>query len=368
MTKIICTVTNDLTYDQRMIRICTSLANASYEVLLVGRLREHSKPLKQQPFQQKRLKCFFDKGKFFYIEYNIRLFFFLLFQRFDIVNSIDLDTILPGFYISKIKSKLCIYDAHEYFTEVPEVVPRPTIQKIWKWVEKTTIPKLKYCYTVGDGLADLFQKEYKTTFKVIRNVPWQLDFKTTTKQSKKILLYQGALNEGRGLEALIETMQYIENAYLYLAGEGDLSKELRALAKEKKVIERVVFLGFIQPHELKSLTNRAYIGLNLLENKGLSYYYSLANKAFDYIQARKPSINMAFPEYTKLNEQFGAFHLIENLKTETLIEAIQQLLNDEDYYRSLVNKCDIASATLIWEEEEKKLLSIYKTALQQSNL
>ena len=105
MKKIFFTVTNDLTYDQRMIRICSSLANAGYQVCLVGRQRPHSKALRQQPFEQKRLKCFFERGKFFYLEYNIRLFFFLMFQRFDAICSIDLDTILPGFYVSKIKRK-----------------------------------------------------------------------------------------------------------------------------------------------------------------------------------------------------------------------------------------------------------------------
>ena len=74
--KIVCTVTNDLNFDQRMIRICSSLQQGGYAVTLVGRVRENSQSLQQRIFQQKRLYCFFQKGKFFYAEYNIRLFFF----------------------------------------------------------------------------------------------------------------------------------------------------------------------------------------------------------------------------------------------------------------------------------------------------
>ena len=94
---IIFTVTTDLTYDQRMIRICTSLAKAGYDVILVGRKVSSSKPLTTQPFKQKRIICLFEKGKLFYAEYNIRLFFYLLFKKMDCIGAIDLDTILPSF-------------------------------------------------------------------------------------------------------------------------------------------------------------------------------------------------------------------------------------------------------------------------------
>ncbi len=362
--KIIATVTNDLSYDQRMIRICTSLSKAGYEVQLVGRKRSNSKPLTPQTFQQKRLSCHFDGGKLFYLEYNIRLFFFLLFARFDIVNSIDLDTILPGFFISKLKGKTCVYDAHEYFTEVPEVVTRPKIQRFWKGVEKLTVPNLKYCYTVGGSLAEMFTKEYQIPFSVVRNVPFKIKTPINTPvNDRKILLYQGALNEGRGLEHLIEAMQKIEGAELQLAGEGDLSQELRDMVKERGLEDKVTFLGFVLPKDLPTVTARANIGLNLLENKGLSYYYSLANKAFDYIQGRKPSINMAFPEYQRINDEYGTFCLINDLEIDTIAKALERLLTDEKYYLSLVNKCDAAANIFIWEREEEVLLNIYKSVL-----
>ena len=366
--KIIATVTNDLSYDQRMIRICTSLSKAGYEVQLVGRKRANSKPLIPQVFQQKRLNCHFDKGKLFYLEYNIRLFFYLLFSKFDIVNSIDLDTILAGFFIAKLKGKTCVYDAHEYFTEVPEVVTRPKIQRFWKRVEKLTVPRLKYCYTVGGSLAEMFTKEYKTPFAVVRNVPFKI--KTPIQAAsigKKILLYQGALNEGRGLEHLIEAMQEIDGAELQLAGEGDLSQELRDLVKEKGLEDKVTFLGFVLPKDLPTITARANIGLNLLENKGLSYYYSLANKAFDYIQGRKPSINMAFPEYQRINDEYGTFCLINDLKMDTIATALKRLLTDEKYYLSLVENCDAAADVFVWEREEEVLLSVYRSAVGVEN-
>ncbi len=362
LLKIILTVTNDLTYDQRMIRICTSLANAGFNVVLVGRQLPVSKPFQQQPFIQKRLKCWFNQGKFFYIEYNIRLFFFLLFTKFNIVCSIDLDTILAGFWVAKLKNKTCVYDAHEYFTEVPEVVERPKIQAIWQWVANHTIPHLKYCYTVCESLAIVFKKEYGTDFEVIRNVPFKTETPDITPKNnhKNIVLYQGVLNDGRGLEQAIEAMQKVPDAEFWLAGEGDLSKELRQLVVDLKLENKVKFLGYLTPPELKKVTQQATIGLNLLQNKGLNYYYSLANKAFDYIQNEKPSINMKFPEYERLNAAFETFVLIENLDINLLAHSINNLLKDKELYSNIQKNCSAAKEILNWEKEEAKLIAFYK--------
>src|ERR1700722_9998572 len=158
--KIILTVTNDLNYDQRMQKTCRSLASAGYEVELVGRNKSDSIPLANEPYLQTRLNCIFNKGKLFYIEYNLRLLVYLTFRNFDAACAVDLDTIAPVFIIGKLKGAKLIYDAHEYFPEVPEVVRRPAIKKVWEWVEKTFVPRMDAMYTVSEGLAEIFRAKY----------------------------------------------------------------------------------------------------------------------------------------------------------------------------------------------------------------
>lgn len=360
--RIICTVTNDLTYDQRMIRICHSLVREGYNVLLVGRQLPTSVPLQNMAFEQKRLNCFFQKGKVFYLEYNLRLIFFLWRQSFDLICAIDLDTLAPGFLISRIKGRSCVYDAHEYFTEVPEVVDRPFTRAIWGLLARTIIPRLRYAYTVGPQLAQIFQQQYGTPFASIRNLPRRQSehIPLADNTQEKIILYQGRLNAGRGLETAILAMQDIERAVLWLAGEGDLSDSLRQLVKDKKLENKVKFLGYLEPDALRQLTLQAYIGLNLLEHKGLSYYYSLANKAFDYIQAGLPSIQMDFPEYRALQEQYEVFALLEKLEVDTLVKLIQQLLDAEGPWLKLHKNCLAARKVLSWEQEEQKLAAFYR--------
>ena len=362
MERLICTVTNDLTYDQRMIRICTSLSRAGYTVTLVGRQRPGSVPLAERPFAQVRLRCHFDTGKLFYLEYNLRLWWWLARQRFDAVCAVDLDTILPAFFWCRLRGKPCVYDAHEYFTEVPEVVRRPMVQRIWSAVARLTIPRLRYAYTVGPELARIFEERYGTPFAVVRNVPFaRADFPDPPKPHPRIILYQGALNEGRGLETAIAAMQQVENAVLWLAGEGDCSQTLREQVQELELEAKVRFLGYLQPEELRDITPKAYIGLNLLENRGLSYYYSLANKAFDYLQAGVPAIHMAFPEYEALHRAHPGFLLLDKLEPSALATVLNQLLQDEALYKKLREACRLAAAELTWEREEGRLLEVYQS-------
>ncbi|MBK7870204.1 MAG: glycosyltransferase [Saprospiraceae bacterium] len=348
-----------------MIRICTSLAHSGYKVLLIGRLRKNSVSLINRPFQQKRLKCWFEKGKFFYIEYNIRLFFYLLFVKFDAICAVDLDTILPGLLVSKIRRKPCVYDAHEYFTETPEVVRRPIIKYIWEMIAKFAILRVDIAYTVGEELAKVFEQRYKKKFFVIRNLPFRRE--EIVNPTRNIILCQGVLNEGRGLEQAIEAMQTLENSELWLAGEGDLSAFLRQKVIHLQLENKVKFLGYLHPKELHEITLQAKIGLNLLENRGLSYYYSLANKAFDYIQAGIPSIHMNFPEYYKINEKHDVFLLIDDLNPENIKQSIRDLLEDEALYNKLTKNCLKAKEIFIWEKEENKLIEIYNNLLKEKH-
>src|SRR5437868_9524532 len=98
--KLIFAVTNDLSYDQRMIRICTTLSRSGYRVTLFGRKVPSSIPLTVMPYHQFRTRCLFNKGFLFYAEFNTRLFFYFLWKKTNLVNSINLDTTLPCSLVS----------------------------------------------------------------------------------------------------------------------------------------------------------------------------------------------------------------------------------------------------------------------------
>ncbi len=361
MKKIVSCVINDLNNDQRMQRICTSLQEAGYDTTLVGRVLHTSKPISNAIYKQERLTCWFNKGKLFYLEMNVRLFFYLLTTAADIFVANDIDTIMAVYAASLCRGKKRIFDAHELFSEVPELEERPISKAIWRNVEKWFIPRFKYKYTVSESIIQFFKEVYQQDFTLIRNVPLLESTNTPSHKhtSKPYILYQGALNDGRGLEQMIEAMQYIKNYDLYIAGSGDIEEQLKQQVHNLALQEQVHFLGMLDPATLKDITLSASIGINLLENKGLSYYYSLANKFFDYMHAQIPSINMNFPEYQKMNACYETAILIDSLEVEDIQNAIEQM-SDTNTYKRLQQNCLQAKAEFNWQMESKKLIELYQ--------
>ncbi len=261
------TVTNDLTYDQRMIRICSSLSNAGHKVELTGRKLKSSLPLIEHPFRQKRLQCFFEKGKLFYAEYNIRLFFYLLFKKADCFCAIDLDTILPVLFCSKIKNIKRVYDAHELFCEMKEIVTRPKIYYVWKKIEEFSVPKFVKGYTVNRPVAREFEKMYGVNYSIIRSISVRQDYEPALK-NEALIMYQGAVNEGRSFETLIPAMQLV-NAQLVIYGDGNFYNQARALVKKNILEDKIIFKGKVEPSVLRKFTKDATIGITLFDDKAL---------------------------------------------------------------------------------------------------
>lgn len=357
MTKILFTVTTDLNYDQRMQRICTALSEEGYDVKLIGRKLKSSNPLLATThYQQKRLNCFFQKGKFFYIEFNIRLFFYLLFQKADIICGIDLDTILPAFLVSTLKRKKFVYDAHEYFTESANLIHRKREQRIWKRVERFTVPKLKYAYTVNQSIADVFKKEYDVDFRVIRNVPYYRHVDQIEKE--KLIVYQGAVRNERGLHQLVKAMKHVDGK-LIIAGGGELLPELKQLASDIGVAGNIEFTGQLTPEALTEMTKKAYIGISPLTPAGFNHLYSLSNKFLEYIQLEIPQVAMNFAEYQRINDTFGVAELIDDVTPENFARAIHRLCNDQLLYNQLQQGTRKAKEELNWEKEKVVLIDFY---------
>lgn len=356
--KIIFTVTNDLNYDQRMQRICGTLADAGYDVLLVGRKLRTSLVVSNEKYKQYRLNCWFSKGKNFYAEFNIRLFFYLLFRKADCICSIDLDTILAGYYVSRIKKIIRVYDAHEYFSQLDEVISRPNIYRFWHRIERKLIPKFPNGYTVCDSLATEFKKNYNVDYKVIRNLPLLADSNNQVKNKVGVVLYQGAVNRGRGLDKIVLAMKNV-NAQLWVCGHGNFMEEMKATVQANDLSAKILFFGLLKPDVLKERTAQAYIAINPFEKTGLNQYLSLSNKFFDYIHAGLPQVTMNYPEYRRINDQYKIADLIDDLNPETIAKGISNLLDDEELYLQLKKNCSIAKQDLNWQNEKGKLLNFY---------
>jgi Glycosyltransferase len=355
-TVIVC-VTNDLVTDQRVHKTCTTFVNCGFNVIETGRLLKNSVPLNFN-YKTRRVKHCFNTHFLFYAEYNIRLFFYLIFKRFDLVFANDLDTLPAAFFVAKIKNKPLIYDSHELFSQLPEIVNRPKVKNVWLKIEKYLLPKVKHSITVCQSIADYYKKLYNIDMQVVRNIPYykygKIEVEKFSFTNKKIILYQGALNVGRGLEWAIDAMKYVDDAALVIVGTGDVEKQIKQQVIDSKLSDKVFFTGQILPKDLARYTASASIGLCLLENRGLSYYYALPNRIFDFIHAGVPVLASNFPEMQNIINTYHTGVLIENNDPKYIAENINNMLETK-FEQSVFEQ---AAKELCWENEEKTLLKI----------
>ncbi|MGI9532014.1 glycosyltransferase [Lutimonas sp.] len=357
MNRIVISVTNDLVTDQRVIKTCECFNELGFEILLIGR-KWKSSPEANFPFKTYRFRLFFNHGFLFYAEYNLRLFFKLLFLKKQILYANDLDTLLPNYLVSKISTCKLIYDSHEYFTEVPELISRPRVKWFWSQIEEKIFPKLKNVITVSPKIAEIYTSKYQVPVTVVRNVPKKYRSKTDPsfnlrKKDHHIIVYQGALNMGRGLELMIKTMPLLKDCLLIIVGQGDIGAALKDQVKHLHLQEQVIFLGRIVPDELIGITRQADVGISLEENLGLSYRYCLPNKVFDYIQAEIPVLVSDLPLLKKLVKDFEIGKTLTSRNPEFMAQQIKELIKNKTFYKTGLKK---ASEIYTWDKEKKVLI------------
>jgi glycosyltransferase involved in cell wall biosynthesis len=356
--KITVPVINDLVTDQRVHKVCTTLMQNGWDVKLVGR-RFRTSPALERPYRTDRMRLLFNKSFLFYAEYNVRLFFYLLFEPTDLFLANDTDTLPATYLASKIRRKPLVFDAHEMFPEVPEVTNRKRVKAVWTKIEDWIFPRLKHSYTVCQSIADIYNKKYKINMKVVRNIPFaqsqtSIPSSPIDSKGKKVLLYQGAVNVGRGIEWIMDAMPYLDDFVFYVVGDGDILNELKERANNLNLNDQVIFTGRVPFEELPAYTAGADIGINLLENKGLNYYYSLPNRIFDYIRAHIPVLAVDFPEIRRIVAHYNIGTLVDNYDPQFLADTIQQMAV------SPKNEAGFAKANseLTWENEAAVMLGV----------
>jgi glycosyltransferase involved in cell wall biosynthesis len=374
--KIIITVISDLVTDQRVHKVATTLHQIGYDILLIGAKRKISKPLENRTYKTERISLLFQKGFMHYAEWNVRLYFKLLFKhKSDLYLANDLDTLLPNYLISSFANKKLVYDSHEYFTEQEEVHERKFVKNIWLKIEKFIFPKLKNVYTVNDSIAKIYKDKYSVDVKVVRNIPFKNvevaneiqwnDFNLSKEiKDKKILLTQGVgLHTNRGIEELILCMKLMSNDFVLLIVGGGLALDsFKTLVAKENLQEKVFFVGVLLPMQLKQLTTKAFCGFTLDKPTCLNYMYSLPNKLFDFIRANVPIIGSNLPEVAKIINAYKVGIIIQEVTPKLIAAAVMELDSNKVLYADIKQQSFFATKELCWENESTVLLALINNA------
>ncbi|MBW8358793.1 MAG: glycosyltransferase [Weeksellaceae bacterium] len=356
--KILVSAFSNLYTDQRIEKVCETLHANGHQVELLGNDWGGEGEM-DRPYPFFRIRHSTKLLRFAYLEFQWKLYRELN-RRVDkqtVLLANDLDALLPNVLISKKLNIPLVFDSHEIFTEMPAIKGRWT-QKVWKFLEQHLVPGTKYMMTESYSYAAWFKKEYGVDPVVVRNIPLALKKKIDIPvNNPKVILYQGVINQSRGIPSAILAMKYLDNAVLKIAGDGPKKAEYEALAEKEHLQDKVMFLGRLHPTELRKVTRTADVGLSVEENGGVSYLYSLPNKVADCIQSRVPLVMINFPEMLKVYSQFKVGEIVENHDPRNLADKIRVVIsNGREYYQVELEK---AANELCWEKEEPKILELF---------
>ena len=365
MQRIIISVTNDIVNDQRVKKVCSTLQN-NFEITLIGRKLPNSLTI-NRPYKVIRMPLVFNKGFLFYAEFNLRLFFKILFLKKDVLLANDLDTLLPNYLISTLLNKKLVYDSHELFTEVPELISRSNIRNFWLRIEKFILPKLKNVYTVNKKIAYFYKSKYSISVGVVRNISPKLgdhrvdnDLLKKIKGNKKMLILQGTgINKDRGAEEAVKMMQYINDCILYIIGSGDVINELKRIIHVNGLEDKVYIKSKMPYKELLEYTKIADLGLSLDKGTNLNYEYSLPNKIFDYLQCQVPILCSNRIVVSDLIEKNDIGLVTNTHDPKKLATIVISIFSDKKRYLKWKTNLKKAAETYTWENESKNLIEVF---------
>lgn len=374
--KVIVSVSSDLVTDNRVHRTCTVLHDMGFDVLLVGRKKKMSPPMNDRDYPFKRLHLLFEKGPFFYMELNLRLFLLLLFRRKNLLYSNDLDTLLPNFLISRITRTPIIYDSHELFTEAPELIHRKKTQGIWLAIEKRIFPSLKHVITVNQSIANTYHQLYGKKLEVVRNIPNRFQSSLlVTKEALDLpvkdflIIIQGSgLNVDRGIEEAVLAMKELTDVTLLLVGDGDVMPKVRTLIKEHALEHKVRIYGRRPYQEMMQFTQLADLGLTLDKPSSKNYEFSLPNKVFDYMHAGTPILASKLVEIESLIQTFQIGTILPEVSPSAIARAIESIRDNPTLLQYQREACLVAAEKENWENEQLKLIALIKAAMGNQSL
>ena len=301
---------------------------------------------------------------FFYFNFFKLLIKNLLKYKGEIYFAEDIYTLPVVYFFAKYNKAKVFYNSRELYAHLAGLRNKSAVQSIIARVERTFIYKVDTVFVTGEMDKKFLQDSYGIdNIVVIRNLPkYNNEIKPINLKEKygipskaKIIMYQGVVLEGRGILYLIRQLDKFDNLHFIIVGDGEFKNQFQKETDKLKIKDRVHFIGAVNHEELLNYTAAADIGVALIENISISYYYALPNKLFEYIMAGVPVIVSKLPQMEKVVNEYNVGKCVDLQNENEVITVINEMLNDENLLKEYSANCKKASVILNWEAEFNKV-------------
>ncbi len=300
--------------------------------------------------------------KYFEFIYRVTLFY----RKKDIkMINIHAIALLPlGILLKYLYGAKLVYDTHELETETDG--ENGLRKKLAKFMEKSLIKKSDLIFVVSENIADWYKNEYDIQRPVVvKNAPRLIDAKKTNhfrenlgiKDESIIVLYQGGLSKGRGVDLLLEAFKKRKDdkVVIVFMGYGELEQEIKTARDEQN---NIFFHPAVAPEIVLDYTSSADLGIHMIQNTCLNHYYCMPNKLFEYAMAGLPVIVSNMKEMRELVEKYDMGIVVFDDKIESMNNAIDKILElDIKQMKQNARRCAEENS---WEEQEIKMINEYE--------
>ncbi|MBE1523397.1 glycosyltransferase involved in cell wall biosynthesis [Nesterenkonia lutea] len=221
---------------------------------------------------------------------------------------------------------------------------------------------------VNQSIRDVYRDRYGVEGTVLRNcgpaVPQDtLDSPVDIHQlldlprGASIVLYQGGLAQGRGLDVLVAaSADFPEGAHTVLVGSGRERESLGRQVEELGLVDRVHFIPAVLPHELAGYTAAAAVGVIPYQPVSTNNFLALPNKVFEYTGAGIPFVASDLPELRRIARDEGCAAVYDPFDPQGLAAAVTKILtpSDREMYRRAAAEFGRCNT---WERERLILIS-----------
>jgi len=373
--RVVMMVYSDLAHDARVAKEASTLAEAGHEVHVVSLGSERGSELKvvQDPRNflrheiprpankggpvRRRLRALWRSYRMVQIAEQL---------KGEVYHVHDANLLMQGWWVARVSKAKLVYDAHEISTHREGY---RFLSGFVYWIEKCLAPKAFRMITTTQARADHFQQTYSLANPVVvlQNRPEFVDVKNFQGQKTiharlnlnaeaKVVLYQGGLQPGRGLENFVRLATRFPGVHFVLIGSGRLESDLKSLVGDLGLTGQVHFISQVPLSELAPLTASADVGMQILQNTCLNHYTTDSNKLFEYALAGVPVVASDFPEIRKVVQAHQIGVLVSPDIFESIVAGLKMLLDDAQFWQACRENALRAGRELSWESQRGKLL------------
>ena len=133
------------------------------------------------------------------------------------------------------------------------------------------------------------------------------------------------------------------------------------MVSQKNLSSKVLFKPRMPYTELMQFTQCADAGLSFDKDTNINYRYSLPNKLFDYIQCGIPVMASNLVEVKKIVAHYDIGITIDHLTPLEIAKRMEEMMKNDYKLRMWREHAQHAAAELCWENEQQKLIDIFRS-------